>query len=274
LAAATATVAFRVPFRATIGARPYLETRLWRHRPDIRFVGRMHESVVGAIAAVAAREGLAVAVAPLEVQHLGYEGDLTHKHARNVPLLRAELQADPRRVYLWEELGLAHRGLGHDDEAVAAWREGVRLIRADGLGAIGDASVYAHLAGALRARGEPVGALVDELGAIAPDYRFGWWLSALLACDEGRWADAVEPLQRLLREDPDRPAPDGAGEDRRLFGEWAWHQLGTCLFNLARHTEAAEAFEAALAAAPGSLEYRAKAAAARMRAGAPSAVAG
>jgi tetratricopeptide (TPR) repeat protein len=266
LAGATGTVAFRVPFRATVGSTPYLEMRLWRHRPDIRFAGRMHESVVEAIVAAAQRDGLDVGVAPLEIQHLGYEGDLVHKHVRNLPLLEAQLAVVPRRVYLWEELGLAHRGLGHHDEAVAAWWEGVRLIRADGLGAVGDASVYAHLVGALRARGEAVGPLVAELSSVAPTYRFGWWLVAQSASDEGRWADAVGPLRQLLAQDPDRPGPDGAGEDRRLFGEWAWHQLGTCLFQLGRDAEAADAFERALAAAPGSLEYRAKAAAARHRA--------
>src|SRR5205085_958646 len=45
-------VAFRVLLRPDSLSTPYLEYRLWRHDPRIRFAGKIHEKVVPAILAV------------------------------------------------------------------------------------------------------------------------------------------------------------------------------------------------------------------------------
>src|SRR5574341_1534475 len=49
LAAADDHVSFRVRFVPRIGWTPYREYRLWRHHPDIRFVGVIHETMLPAI---------------------------------------------------------------------------------------------------------------------------------------------------------------------------------------------------------------------------------
>ena len=51
-----AAVAFRVLLHPFVGATPYLEHRLWRNDPRIRFQGVIHEKVVPALAAVAASD--------------------------------------------------------------------------------------------------------------------------------------------------------------------------------------------------------------------------
>ena len=79
--------------RPDLRSTPYLEYRLWRHDPRIRFRGQIHEKVTPAIAAVAASDGRPIGDCELLLTHVGYEGDQAHKHRRNLPLLRAELAA-------------------------------------------------------------------------------------------------------------------------------------------------------------------------------------
>ena len=45
----TEHVMFRVRFVPRVGWTPYRELRVWRHRPDIRFVGAIHESMLPAV---------------------------------------------------------------------------------------------------------------------------------------------------------------------------------------------------------------------------------
>ncbi len=89
-------VAFRVWLRPFLGATPAREYRLWRNDPRIRFVGVIHEKVVPAIQAVALADGRGIGLCDLELDHLGYESDQARKHERNLPLLRAQLRAEPR----------------------------------------------------------------------------------------------------------------------------------------------------------------------------------
>lgn len=271
LETAATTVAFRVEFFATVDATPYREMRLWRHRPDIRFAGRMHEGVVIAIDEIADREGLDIGVAPLAIRHLGYDGDVTWKHHRNIPLLRAQLEADPERVYLWDELGRAEAGLGNTEAALAAWAQGIAIVRANGPTKDGDASVFGRSVQTLREQGDlaTAGRLLAEVRALVPTYRMGWWLEAKLAADEGRWQDALAPLDALLGQDPSAVGVDGIGYDRRMFGQHAWNERALCLFHLGRFAESADAFEQAARAAgesPESFEFRVKAVAARAKA--------
>ena len=71
----------------------------------------------------------------LIIDHLGYDGDQSHKAERNLPLLRKQLQADPDRIYLWWHLGSVYRDLGRLAEAAAAWLRGADVagtVRAAG----------------------------------------------------------------------------------------------------------------------------------------------
>ncbi len=74
-------VAYRVWLRARVGFTPYREYRVWRNHSDIRFSGVIHESHLDAIRSVQAREGWAIGDIELLIEHDGYEGDQSAKHA-------------------------------------------------------------------------------------------------------------------------------------------------------------------------------------------------
>lgn len=92
-------VAFRILLRPTVGSTAYREFRLWRNDPRIRFEGIIHEKVVPAIGRVAEEEGRAIGSADWLLEHVGYEGDQTPKHHRNLPLLRRELEREPENLF-------------------------------------------------------------------------------------------------------------------------------------------------------------------------------
>src|SRR5205085_8376459 len=79
-------VAFRLLLSPFVGATPYREYRLWRNDPRIRFEGVIHEKVVPSIHAVADADGRSIGICDLLLTHVGYEGDQTRKHRRNLPL--------------------------------------------------------------------------------------------------------------------------------------------------------------------------------------------
>ena len=79
--------------RPWVGATPYREYRLWRNDPRIRFEGAIHEKVVPAIHAVAEADNRPIGLCDLLLNHIGYEGDQTRKHRRNLPLLRRQVES-------------------------------------------------------------------------------------------------------------------------------------------------------------------------------------
>ncbi|MEO8669240.1 MAG: glycosyltransferase family 2 protein, partial [Bauldia sp.] len=91
-------VAARVGFFPRVRSTPYRELRLFRNDPRIRFEGAIHETIVPAIDALIDLGGR-VSQSPAEIRHLGYEGDLSHKYRRNLPMLRAAAIAEPQRLY-------------------------------------------------------------------------------------------------------------------------------------------------------------------------------
>ncbi len=92
-------VAFRLLLRPDLVSTPYREYRLWRHDPRIRFRGQIHEKVTPAIASLAAAEHRPIADCDLLLTHVGYDGDQTRKHRRNLPLLRAQLAREPDNLF-------------------------------------------------------------------------------------------------------------------------------------------------------------------------------
>ena len=105
-------VAFRVLLRPQVRSTPYFEYRIWRSDPRIRFHGQIHEKVTPAISAVAAADGRPIDDCRLLLTHVGYEGDQTHKHRRNLPLLRAELAREPDNLFNRHHLARVLTGLG------------------------------------------------------------------------------------------------------------------------------------------------------------------
>jgi tetratricopeptide (TPR) repeat protein len=234
------------------------EHRLWRNRPDIRFSGVIHESHLPSLREVIRREGLHIGQADLLLEHDGYEGDLTHKHRRNLPLLEEQVHNDPERTYLWTHIGRARKALGDHDGAMDAWRHAVELIRRNGVRRHVDCLAYLDLIIALATLGAPEPDLVAEADERFPDDPLILWAGVVDAAARHDHAAVVERVDRLFSIDHEDVARRAITFDERIVGEWALHARGVARL----HLGAVEAAVADLAAAeeldPDNVEYRTK----------------
>jgi len=260
-------VAYRVLLQARRAMTPFRELRLWRSRPDIRFWGVIHESIVPAVRRIAELEGLAIGRSGLYLEHEGYEGDLTPKHRRNLPMLRRQVEADPDRIYLWGEIGRSHAGLGQIDEAVAAWEEGVARLRRRGPRCSSDCLAMVDLIAARAESGRPDAALVAEADALFPGNVPVLWAGAIDARARADHAEVVRRLDLVLTADPSRLADDALAVDARIVGHWALHARGMARFHLGDYVGALGDLAAAEQAAPEVEEYGVKRRLAEVRAG-------
>ncbi len=267
-------VAFRVRFVPQVGWTPLREVRLWRNRDDIRFRGHIHETVVPAISAIAAAEGLRIDPFDVVTIHrLGDEGDQSHKRTRDEPLLLAELERHPDRAFVYDHLARVYEAAGDGDRAVEVWRRGITVARSRQQSHADDRLLYIDLVHHLLARGK----VDDELELLVGEAREAFertptleLAAARLAFATGRPRDALEPLEWLVALDDDAIIETGASYDERVFGEWAWSLIGLCRFALGDDTAAAAAFREAERHAPGELSYAVRRQLAEARAGSSS----
>lgn len=275
LDAARECIAFRVRFVPRVGWTPFLEYRLWRNRPDIRFQGHIHETVVPAIRAAAHAERLRVE--PFDrfsIHHFGYEGDRADKRARDEPLLLAELARHPDRPFVADHLARVYESGGHPERAVETWKAGIARVRERDRPLPEDRVLYVDLIHHLLAHG----VIDDELDTLVHEARARFdrtptieLAAARLAFATGRPRDALEPLDWLVHLDEDAIVATGASYDERVFGEWAWGLLGLCRFALGDDADAADAFARAEQLAPDDPSYRVRRRLAEARASTPTA---
>ncbi len=238
------------------GHTPYRDLRLFRRAPDIRFTGIIHENVWPALQRRLEQGGCRIGSSGLALDHLGYDGDQTRKHLRDLPLLRRALAEDPDHVYCWFHLGRVHAGQGEPAQADAAWRAGVAAVRRRGVRRASDSLVYLELIRAALAAGEEPGDLLAEAAARFPANAALHWLRGQSDLRAGRIADAIAAFERLRRWPEHRDL--AIAYDRRLFGAGAHAALGTCHFRVGRFADAEREFAAAAALEPASLEHRLK----------------
>jgi glycosyltransferase involved in cell wall biosynthesis len=258
-------VAFRLLLRPDSHSTPYREHRLWRNDPRIRFAGRIHEKVTPAIAAVSLRDRRPIGDCEMLLEHLGYEGDQSHKHRRNLPLLRAQLEREPDNLFNRHHLARVLDGLGEHEEALDVLIDAVELARRrarDPLGVL----AFTDLVRARRERGEDVNALLDEARERYPQNKLLWWVQAAALIAARRYEESLGLLDKLVRVELASLPDEGVAYDRRIFGEFAQEARGVCLAALGRHAQAAAAYEEALRENPNSTVHRARLALARGRA--------
>ena len=267
-------VAFRLLLRPRLNTTPYREYRLWRNDPRIRFEGVIHEKVVPAIARVGEEDGRAIGDAELLLQHLGYEGDQTRKHHRNLPLLRRQLEVEPDNLFAWNHLARILEALGDSDEAEGAL---VRAIETARSAAAGERTPmdrlaclsYGDLIRLRNDRGVDTDELLVEALAAFPDNCLLLLFDARRLIDAGEYAAALHPLDQILRFDWASDPGDPPAYDAPIVGELPWASKGLCLFRMEAYAEAAEAYAAAARCAPDEPSYPVKAALARSRAQRP-----
>lgn len=254
-------IAARVQFRASSRLTPYREHRLFRNRPDIRFRGVIHETMMPDIGALVRNGAGTIVEAPLAFEHLGYEGDLRAKHRRNLPLLRRAVTEDPERVYLWHALGEAELGLNDPDAAEAAWRRGLAALRRQDPQPL-DALIFSDLL-ELHVSEDGVwladaADLVEEAKRRWPDDPLVLWCTARYQESIGALGEARTCLERILAFGPDGPSHGNLGYDRKLFGAYAWGLMGVCWLRDGDPDRALEWLRRAEAADPENQEVKTK----------------
>ena len=241
-------VAFRLLLRPNSRSTPYREYRVWRNDPRIRFEGVIHEKIIPGIQRVADQDGRDIGLVDLLLTHVGYEGDQTHKHRRNLPLLRRQLEAEPHNLFNLHHLFRVLDGLGEHEEAEQVLEHAVDLVQmtpvpgSDPLGSL----AMLDLIRLRHYRGEQVGDLLTDARRRYP----GNWLIVFYEgrylIDTGRYEEALERFRSLLAVDL-VTLPDAwlGAFDARIFGSLSHDACGICLFRLGRHAEAADAWDAA-----------------------------
>jgi tetratricopeptide (TPR) repeat protein len=251
-------VAFRILLRPDSGSTPYREYRIWRHDPRIRFEGVIHEKVVPAIHRVAEEDGRAIGVADLLLTHVGYEGDQTHKHRRNLPLLRRQLEAEPDNLFNLHHLARVLEGLGEPDEAEQVLARAVELVRTTRAGDPLGSLAVADLIRLRHFRGDDVGELVDEAVRLYPDNLLIVFREGRYLVDHARYEEALPRFDRLLAVDLATLPDAGPAYGMAIFGALAHDGRAVCLFRLGRYAEAGEAWGRAAEVEPGDPSYTAK----------------
>lgn len=250
----------RVRFRINSNSTLCREYRLFRNDPRLRFKGAIHETIRPDLDALQRSIGATTVDVPATLLHLGYDGDMSAKYRRNLPLLRTSLATWPERIYYWTDLAETLAGLGEVDEAIAVSAEG--LARGTASGPIGQVSRSAliHTHARLRIpRGDDLRALIEEGLRCYPDNWSLRFLRAQAAINAGEPALAIPDLEALAAQDPDDIYDEHFAYNRRIFGCYAYDLMGVARLRLGDREAAMEAFARAADAAPESGEYRIKA---------------
>ena len=267
-------VAFRVLLRPHLSMTPYREYRLWRNDPRIRFEGRMHERVVPAIQQVSVLDGKPIGDADLFLEHIGYEGDQTRKHRRNLPLLRRFLEEEPEHLFALHHLATVLEGLGDDEEVDPLLERGIGIVRDQTPPHPVGSLSYASLIRRRQGRGEDFQALLDESLALYPSNCVLLFVDGQAQLEHGNFSAALarfEEIQRQVR----LPVEEGTpAYSQPLVGELTHAQKALCLFRLERYEEAAQSYDRAAECAPDEPTYpiRRDLARSRARQTSPSAV--
>ena len=247
----------RVLFRPKTGYTRFREHRLFRNRPDLRFRGVIHETLVPALNEAQVRDGARIVPVEAAIDHLGYDGDQSAKHRRNLPLLRARLATEPDHVYCLDHLGLTLQALGDLAGARDAWGRAVGVVRRRGVREVVDVMPFVHLASHLVSQGEGARSLLDEARQRFPDDHTLRWIDARARMDAGDPVSAYPLFARLAETDP-ATLNDGPAWDLSIFGVRAHAAAGRCAMEMHRPDLAALHFARAETLEPTNPEYRVK----------------
>jgi len=250
--------AFSVPIRSETpaGTQVTRAHRLFRNRKGIRFSGRIHEQVSPSFERIRARAGLS---ADFTIDHLGYNlpaDKFRRKAERNLRMLNAARQHDPRDAYVRFCLGQTLMLLGN---AAAAEKE----LRA----ALGEtpsepiskrlpddirAAAFNNLAQCALGRGAPGEALqrcAQSLG-ICPNQAAAHLMAYSVHRELRHTEQAVQALvaaDRLL----DHPTAGGTATEVTMDRAELWNAMGQSQLQLGQLAQARQNLQRALAARQG-----------------------
>ena len=227
---------------SAVGVTRVDHLRLFRNRPDVRWVGRIHEQIQESVI----RSGGVVRSSEVVIHHGGYRDPAVHrrKMERNLHLLLREAAERPDDPFTLLNLAQTSLALGRATEALVPLHRA--LERADPAAPFAR-KVFAQLARAyhqLGRRAEAVGAC-REGQARYLDYAELHFFEGLLLRELGDLAGAEVAFMRLLV-----PGARFVGEDMGLCGYKARQNLGLIYHLQGRRAEAEAQWRAALAEQP------------------------
>ena len=211
---------YTVRFHPRPGFTAYPEYRIFRNDPRIRFEGVIHESHLAGLRAVATADGLTILPCDVTMDHVGYEGDQSHKHDRNLPLLLQRTRTPPVRTYMWWHLGFTYRELGQLDAAEAAWLNAIAPARDDSARTREESQCYGELAKLYYDQGRDALTLVEEGLSYFPENLLLQWIKARLLAEAERYDEAAAIYESLGRIDP-ATYLDPLSYDVRIIGPGA-----------------------------------------------------
>lgn len=250
--------AFTVSYRPVTGFTAFREFRIFRNDPRIRFEGIIHETVLPSVKRAGEEDGLAIGDSVIEINHLGYDGDMGRKHERNLPLLRKHVENLPENIFLRFKLGVVLKALGDTEGAEREWRRAIETVRRSRSVVPRDCQPYYDLIRLLLDKGEDVSLLVEEAEALFPDNCLIMWVRAMVLMHGGAYEEAAGIFAELTSIDPDNLDPGRISYDRRIFGEYSYEPMGTCYFKLGRLGESGRCYSLALERDPENPEYQTK----------------
>ncbi|MEP2943052.1 MAG: glycosyltransferase [Hyphomicrobiales bacterium] len=255
--------AARILLQPSINSTVYTELRLFRNDPRIRFQGIMHERVKESLREVCRVDGTRVAnVHGAKLDHVGYEGDQSHKHARNEPILRKALKQDPTRVYCWFHLGVTLRAIGKDNEADECLKEAYdRAVNSKDIEELSVASSCCQIRSAMfLERGDAEKALqFAEQGLILNPENYSLiWSKGRAHLALGQAKETIDTVSSLTQIDSDTLIHETLAFDRTLFGRDTYGLLGSANFELGHYSDAAAFFHKAELLSEEPLEFKSK----------------
>jgi tetratricopeptide (TPR) repeat protein len=253
-----ACVACTVAFHPSRGYTAYREMRVFRSRPDIRFKGKIHETVMPDLQVLRDRQGMVFRDIDATIEHDGYDGDQRHKFERNIPLLHARLAQEPDHVYCRDHLGQCLLGLGDENGAEREFRAAIESSRHSATASAADSLPYLHLATLLMDSGKDARGIIVEATGRFPENHALTWLHARMHFECGQYASALKMFERVEEADLAASAHDRVAYDRSIFGPALYVALGQCLLKLGRYEESEARFAKGESLDPGNLELSTK----------------
>jgi glycosyltransferase involved in cell wall biosynthesis len=250
--------AFTIKYRPITWFTTFREYRIFRNDPRIRFEGIIHETVLPSVRRAGEEDGLAIGDSALEIDHVGYDGDMAHKHRRNLPLLQKHVAELPENIFLRYRLGAVLKALGDTEGAEREWRRAIESVRRSRNVIPRDSQSFYDLIRLLLDKGEDPTPILEEAEALFPDNYLIMWVRAMVLMHGGAYEEAAGIFGRLTSIDPDKIDPGRISYDRRIFGEFSYEPMGTCYFKLGRLDESGRCYSLALERDPDNPEYLTK----------------
>jgi len=217
---------------------PNRQMKLYRNHPGLRHCGLIHEGITPE--QVRSVTGLRLGVVPLIVEHRGYDGDLTTKHRRNLPLLVRQLERDPdapELSHVWGHLADLREAIGQTGEAVAASERAVELLRQKEDLHPADCAGYLRVLTRQVDAGQLSERLLEEGTRLFPGNPQLNWIRGHWLMGRELVPEAVKEFEHLLARGRAGEFDQWVGYDRRLFGGLSYRSLAECHARLGNRAE-------------------------------------